>query len=461
VIIMTTGVSASPRAESPPRPESPPPGPVGPLAAWRASGRAVQAFYASVLLATVAAALLPAVLFQPHSRIFLLKIAAVAIFASLPGLLYVQFVRFKGRSLYDEYVINLFRLKIDRYCNLPAPPRHTSYFAEWLAEHKKLANPGRDNLYRRKFEAVYGEQAVSTRELFADPAKRPAHSEGLYPVILATALLSLGWAVVVQPDLYHDFNLLGHLPFSGQPHLPYTALQFGFIGAYWFILQDLTRRYFRQDLKTAAYVGASVRLIVVTITVATVALAPVGPPARLDVLAFFIGVFPQIGIQLLKTGTGKLLSQAVPSMSTRFPLSDLDGFTVWDQARLLEEGIEDMHALATANLVDLLLGTRVPVNTLVDWVDQALFCLTVPRESGDRQPREGLRMFGIRTATDLIRVWDSTRPGADVVRAHVAVVLAGDEETGTAVAESILASMAGNPNLEHVKAFRGHEWLDA
>ncbi len=214
-------------------------------------------------------------------------------------------------------------------------------------------------------------------------------------MVLATALLTLGWAVVVQPELYHDFNLLGHLPFSGQPHLPYTALQFGFIGAYWFILQDLTRRYFRQDLKTAAYVSASVRLIVVTITVATVALVPLGPPARLDVLAFFIGVFPQIGIQLLKVpGTGKLLSQAVPSMTARFPLSDLDGLTVWDQARLLEEGIEDVHALATANLVDLLLGTRVPVNTLVDWVDQALLCLSVPKE-----PRDGLRMFGIRTAT--------------------------------------------------------------
>jgi hypothetical protein len=437
------------------------PRPPRPLPGWRASGRAVQAFYASLLLATVAAALLPAVMFQPHSRIFLLKVAAVVMFASLPGLLYVQFVRFKGQSLYDEYVINLFRLKIDRYCNLPAPPKHTSYFAEWLAEHKKLADPGRDNLYRRKFETVYGEQAVSTRELFADPAKRPARSEGLYPVVLATALLSLGWAVVVQPELYHDFNLLGHLPFSGQPHLPYTALQFGFIGAYWFILQDLTRRYFRQDLKTAAYVSASVRLIVVTITVATVALIPVGPPARLDVLAFFIGVFPQIGIQLLKAGTGKLLSQAVPSMSVRFPLSDLDGLTVWDQARLLEEGIEDVHALATANLVDLLLGTRVPVNTLIDWLDQALLCLSVPQESGDRQPREDLRIIGIRTATDLIRVWDSARPGAQLARARIAGALAGDEETGTAAAEGILASLAGSPNLEHVQAFREHDWLPA
>jgi len=40
-------------------------------------------------------------------------------------------------------------------------------------------------------------------------------------------------------------------------------------------------------------------------------------------------------------------------------------------------------------------------------------------------------------------------------------VLAGDEETGTAAAEAILVCLAGNPNLEHVKAFRGHEWLTA
>jgi hypothetical protein len=429
------------------------------LAAWLLKNRGMQAFYGTLLLGTVAAALLPAVIFQPHSRIFLLKLAAIALFASMPGLLYVQFVRFKGHNLYDEFVINLFRLRIDRYRNLPAPPRHTSYYCLWRAEHDKLQNPGRDNLYRRKFETVYGEQAVSTRGQFADGEQRPARSEGFYPVVLTTALLCLGWVVVIQPELYHDFNLLGRLPFSGQPQLPFQALQFGFVGAYWFILQDMTRRYFRQDLKTAAYVSASTRLVVVTITVATVALIPMGSPARLDVLAFFIGIFPQIGVQLLKAAMGKLLSGTVPELSSRFPLSDLDGLTVWDQARLLEEGIEDMHALATANLVDLLLGTRVPVGRLVDWVDQALLCLYVPKEAGQRTPRDDLRMAGIRTATDLIRLWDSARPSAPLARQRIAAMLAGDEDSGMAAVEAILASLDGSPNLEHVRAFRSHEWL--
>jgi hypothetical protein len=431
-----------------------------PAKAEPAKGRALlSAFYITVLLATVAAALLPAVLFQPHSRIFLLKLAAVALFASMPGLLYVQFIRFKGPSLYDEFVINLFRLRIDRYCNLPAPPRHTSYYGQWRAEHDTLNDPGSDNLYRRKFETVYGERAVSTRELFA--TRRPMRSEGFYPVVLATALLCIGWAIVVEPELYHNFNLLGRLPFSGQPQLPYQALQFGFIGAYWFILQDLTRRYFRQDLKTAAYVSASVRMVVVTITVATVALLPLGSPAHLNVLAFFIGMFPQIGVQVLKSSLGKILS-GVPNLSAKFPLSDLDGLTVWDQARLLEEGIEDMHALATANLVDLLLGTRASVNTLVDWVDQALLYLCVPKKPSDPQTRDELRMFGIRTATDLIRVWNSPRQCTPLVRKHISAVFGGgDEEAGQAAVEAVLASVEGSPNLRHVMAFREHESLPA
>lgn len=459
---MATDVQA-PRTGPPAPPRQPgvqQPAEGQPAMSQLAKSRALlSAFYVTVLLATVAAALLPAVLFQPHSRIFLLKLAAVALFASMPGLLYVQFIRFKGPSLYDEFVINLFRLRIDQYRNLPMPPKHTSYYAQWRAEHSKLDDPGTDNLYRRKFETVYGEQAVSTRQFFAE--RKPMRSEGFYPVVLATALLCIGWAVVVEPELYHNFNLLGRLPFSGQPELPYQALQFGFIGAYWFILQDLTRRYFRQDLKTAAYVSASVRLVVVTITVATVALLPLGSPAHLNVLAFFIGVFPQIGVQVLKSALGNVI-RGVPNLSAKFPLSDLDGLTVWDQARLLEEGIEDMHALATANLVDLLLGTRVPVNTLVDWVDQALLYLYVPKKPDDPQPRDELRIFGIRTATDLIRVWNSDGPG---VRKYISLVsggslvLGGDEKSGTAAVEAVLASLKGSPNLRHVGAFREHDSL--
>jgi len=418
--------------------------------------RSFGAFYASLLVGTVAASLLPTVLFQTNSRVFLLKLVAVALLASMPGLLYLEFIRFKGQTLYDEFVINLFRLGIDRDCNLPAPPEHTSYFRQWKTAHEALQSKSKDNLYRKKFEAVYGQQAVSTRSLFAEPESRPERSEGFFPVLLATILLCVGWAMVVQPELFRDFNLLGGLPFSGRPKLPVEALQFGFVGAYWFILQDVIRRYFRDDLKTAAYVSASARIILVSIVVTTVSLVPVGSPAQRNVLAFFIGIFPQIGVQVLKAGINKVFKGVVPSLDSRYPLSDLDGLTIWDQARLLEEGIEDMHGLVTTNLVDVLLRTRVPVDRLVDWLDQALLYLHLPNASGDHSPRAALGELAIRTATDLERAWGSND---SAVRRQIAKAIAGSERTGSARVQMLLDSFEGSASFLHVQRFRRHDWL--
>ena len=76
-----------------------------------------------------------------------------------------------------------------------------------------------------------------------------------------------------------------------------------------------------------------------------------------------------------------------------------------------------MQNLATANLVDLMLHTRMPISRLVDWVDQAFLYLRVGNgygrssktdqattdESGDRKL---LRRYGVRTATDLLNAFD-------------------------------------------------------
>jgi hypothetical protein len=46
-------------------------------------------------------------------------------------------------------------------------------------------------------------------------------------------------------------------------------------------------------------------------------------------------------------------------MMSRLPLSDLDGLTVWHEARLEEEDIENIPNMANADLVELLLNTRL------------------------------------------------------------------------------------------------------
>jgi len=145
-------------------------------------------------------------------------------------------------------------------------------------------------------------------------------------------------------------------------------------------------------------------------------------------------------------------------LASDYPLSQLDGLNSWYEDRLADENIDDMQNLATANSVDIILHTRVPVGRLVDWVDQAFLFLhldrverrllenrrarklTQPGSRGDTLPnpvshharpvagssigpasrsgtrtRTQLRQLGIRTATDLIKAFppDEIDPDAD------------------------------------------------
>ena len=78
------------------------------------------------------------------------------------------------------------------------------------------------------------------------------------------------------------------------------------------------------------------------------------------------------------------------------------------RGRLVEEGIEDMQNLATANLVDVILHTRVPVGRLVDWLDQAYLALHLPprQEPHDDAAHDddGLTRTCARSARDPHRV---------------------------------------------------------
>jgi hypothetical protein len=67
-----------------------------------------------------------------------------------------------------------------------------------------------------------------------------------------------------------------------------------------------------------------------------------------------------------------------------------------------------------------------------------------------------LRELGIRTATDLFRVRDSTQPRSNRVRRHIATVLAAN----AVVVDPTLSSLTGHPNLVHVQGFTSHDWLN-
>jgi hypothetical protein len=156
------------------------------------------------------------------------------------------------------------------------------------------------------------------------------------------------------------------------------------------------------------------------------ALGGSGPAAPLLLFAFFIGVVPETAIVALRDTLRSVppLKNIIPSLEEPLPLTDLEGMTLYDRARLLEEGIENIENLAHHNFVDLL-WTRLPTSRLVDLVDQAILYLHVknPRLDADHLSTAAappiddlstLRRYGIRTATDLIRAYAeaSKRDGA-------------------------------------------------
>jgi hypothetical protein len=303
-----------------------------------------------------------------------LKLFGVWCLSFLPGWLYVRFLGQRAGALWDEYVLYLHRLGWDRPAHLPKPPRNSDFYQEWLDDKGNL-QPKEQNIYRQKFIAYYGRSIPesSTRSNFS------VRTETMFPVFLATIVLAVCWVAVLW-DTSSATNPTGI----------WDILKFAFLGAYAFIVQSLIRRFFQSDLRPSAYAGAVLRIIVVLVTMVALhqLLGPVTSITTEAAVAFMVGFFPVIAFQALQRAAAATLRVFVPQLTPDYPLNQLDGLNVWYEARLVEEGIEDMQNLATANLVDVILHTRVPVGRLVDWVDQAQLYLHLDRaERGYRERR--------------------------------------------------------------------------
>jgi hypothetical protein len=370
-----------------------------------------------------------------------LKFFALWCLSFLPGWLYVRFIGMRAKALWNEYVLNLHRLGWDRPQSLPEPPPTSEFHDRWKqARHPQLDG---GTIYQQKFEAYYGRDvtraAIKDRQSSTPDETQTDHSghdeeyrvsgESLFPVFLATAVLAVGWSAV-----------LWDTRFVSAPDGVWDVLKYGFIGAYAFVTGMLIRRFYQSDLRPSAYASAVLRIILVLLIVAVLhqvigSTAAIANHAELAV-AFVIGFFPLVGIQFLQRTTSKVLHLVVPPISSEYPLDQLDGLNLWYDARLAEEGVEDMQNLTTMNLVDVILHTRVPPGRLVDWTDQAFLLIHLDktdrseledlrREQSKRQPKRedgaatqaqpcaesgavarlSLRRVGIRTATDLLKAF--------------------------------------------------------
>jgi hypothetical protein len=369
----------------------------------------------SVVILAVLAVVLATTALTAEDTAVLLKLFAVVYFSLLPALLYLQFSSQRTLAVWRDFVCNLYRLRADDPANLPRPPTLTRFFPEWKLARERawqaktvtLLDPedtpeevnGRldsTNQYRLKFQDLFGD-IPRFEQPFRVGSLRSAHR---LQVVVATLLITLGWTFVVYPETIFDTSIVPDFEPVNLPPVPRQTFAFAFLGAYFYILQMLVRRYFQNDLKATAYLNATMRIIIVILLVWVIdpLLADSVSQAGRSAIAFVIGVFPTVGWQLLQQFLiRKPIGLVVDSLDPKHKLGDLDGLNIWYESRLLEVGVEDMQNLATTDIVDLLLNTRIPLDRIVDWIDQAFLYLRVEDEAS----RDLLRSYGVRTATDL------------------------------------------------------------
>jgi hypothetical protein len=347
-----------------------------------------------------------------------MQLLFIAAASMLPGLLYFQFDRERLGTIWEKFTRHMFRLD----------PTVTTEPA-LLAKYGFLM----EEVFGRRRQAHHGRLL---------PGK-------LSPIVVATLVIVLGWLLTLLNPQVGAVSDQDDLVSLFQPQQ--SAVTFAFLGAYVYSLGALLRGYVRRDLRPKSYTDLTVRILTVVALAWLLQVFFPDDAAGLLVFAFATGLVPQTAFTLLREalqGSGDPQSEGrlgnrwkrlwnrgakepprggsrsgtragspdtlpLPELDDSLPLTQLDGIDLYDRARLASEGITNIEALAHSDLIELLVQTRIPAPRLVDWVDQSILYLHVPRndivsnghESSAEQlsSYDVLRRVGIRNATDLLR----------------------------------------------------------
>ena len=302
-------------------------------------------------------------------------------------------------------------------------------------------DPGIQTLY--DVDAKYGDLLIEA--VGRDGVQRVrANRSNPYPLFMAAALIVLGWLLVLpivdDSSAFANANTIASYLEPRQ-----TTYVFGFLGAYFFSINLIARRYVRGDLRPKAYGAITVRILTVFILSWVLEVA-FEPADWVLVAAFMVGILPETFFTLVAEGRRAVLGKISNAMREPHPLTSLEGIDLYDRARLQDEGVNNVEALAHHDLVELMLATRIPVPRLVDWVDQAILYLHTVDEHGNSFGRDHLRASGIRTASDLITVHGDPQLWA--------ALLAGDSVQPNLRLNLVAGAIADDEWMTYILAWR-------
>ena len=284
----------------------------------------------------------------------------------LPALLYYLFDRQQLGTLRQKFEQQIFRLdpNIETICDVRAK-------------------------YGRQIDEIYGQETTAGEGRLTRGTR--------WPILVATLVITVGWMLTLLPAApTAEMSSPSQLIEFFMPQK--SVVTFGFLGAYFFVLNMVLHRYVRADLKPKAYSSITVRILIVIILAWVIGLPFHPHNSYALMLVFLVGVFPESGLTLIREsirnqrGLGRLAGVFGPRTREKYPLTDLEELDVYDRARLLDEGVTNIESLAHHDLIDLMLETRIPVPRLVDWIDQAVLYLHLgPEDENDSKPPEESR----------------------------------------------------------------------
>lgn len=281
-------------------------------------------------------------------------------------------------------------------------------------------------------------------------------------VLMLTALLTMGWSMVF---LQERFDFLGMFTHPDSP-----ILLCGFLGAYTFALWVSFQRYMRMDIHTKCFVAMTVRLLQTMILawlLYWIGMWMFGtldgwPELLLAALAFIMGFMPPTTRTTIIVLTQRLRQlHPILLLPDRYRLlRDLDGLSLYDQSRLLGEGIENISHLVNFPLIDLLLRTRFPAHQLVDLIDQALLALYVGattqryQAQGQDPALQTLHNHGIRTATQLEHVAEQLQASKERYEKFLTLLDQGSGASSLRRIETILKALNSEEQMKYLRYWR-------
>ncbi|MBM3557519.1 MAG: hypothetical protein FJX47_18425, partial [Alphaproteobacteria bacterium] len=203
--------------------------------------------------------------FAKHEYASVLQWIFVFVVVLFPGTLYFLFISSRRQAMFTAFWVAIGRLGLLNRRQIRAGDGS-------LREESEEEYALRKQLYFERFAAnAGGLDGAKVKE--PDSASSPPQFETAVtlreaiPVFVYTALIAIGWISLMQCALILPGNWANVLTLEQLPFMPIrkTAPNFAFLGAYFFCLQLLVRRFMSHDLAPGAYVSASFRTVLAVV----------------------------------------------------------------------------------------------------------------------------------------------------------------------------------------------------